>query len=774
MVTTETWMGSGQSVTLAPESELFLGYMSYGPTLGRKNTNKAHLIKYSLGYGLDGASVVIENAHGEGTNAVKHFTDYYHLVPDLYTGCTANFYHTEDSTVAATLKFSAVVAGNDADAIYFSGNLTDYPNLFADQDAAVGGGRERGYIVLQANGSVIPAPISLEKRNDSATSAISGDQERINVAAGTDGSIENLQVGDRIYTSAGVHIADIWGFSGSNTALTLGNYPETHDGTTNDDRIHILSDTLGTIVGTSTEANGIGSVLSPTDLTGILTAGDWISSHADTRASATKLGKVIYVSANGLTITYAQSGTAAISASDEIYWGRRIPNAVSGITSIYTVSPRILSNNWIGLTNTVGIPTVDVETKQLNLALAGSRNFSYQYRGMETAGQASLDVNLNHGSWLYYAFGGLSSASSSVVDTDPSDNHFESAGSAATEHEVYAGYTTGTDRDYATHDQNGKFHRVLKGTNAICPPLLPLTGMAKLTLPSDNGTTGIQSAITYTFSEKNDNKLPSFALELVTQKGSVLTGDNKSLMVDRNTYSESVYAQIYPGCVVSDMTLSANENEELKATLNMNVKRVFEAPNGYVGKCYDATNNDTFEFKNLLNFGQQTGKGTSTRENGGITQTFIDPFFFSNGSISLFGQEFLKVSSFSLSLQNTLTDKRYVGQYNTQIKDYVPGQRTYEITMSALVTDRRIFDELRRLNPNRFDLGEGANGENAKIILAFTKSNGESISLEFDDYMVSASTWPLQEDRGPVQVDFTIMPLRTGTLNAVTHWVLQS
>ena len=291
--------------------------------------------------------------------------------------------------------------------------------------------------------------------------------------------------------------------------------------------------------------------------------------------------------------------------------------------------------------------------------------------------------------------------------------------------------------------------------------------MATITLPSDTGS-GIQAPITYVFGEKNDNKLPSFALELLTQKGSLATGDNKSLMVDRNTYSESVYAQIYPGCVVSDMTLSANENEEVKATLNMNVKRVFEAPAGYVGKCYDATNNDTSEFKNLLNFGQQTGA------NADITQSFIDPFFFSNGSISLFGQEFLKVSSFSLSLQNTLTDKRYVGQYNTQIKDYVPGLRTYEITMSAYVTDRRIFDELRRLSPNRVALDEGANGENAKIVLSFTKSNGESIKLEFDDYMVSASTWPLQEDRGPVQVDFTIMPLRTGTLNAVTHWVLQS
>jgi len=125
-------------------------------------------------------------------------------------------------------------------------------------------------------------------------------------------------------------------------------------------------------------------------------------------------------------------------------------------------------------------------------------------------------------------------------------------------------------------------------------------------------------------------------------------------------------------------------------------------------------------------------------------------------------------------MNNTLTDKRYIGQYNNQIKDYVPGQRTYTITMQAMVTDRRLFDELRRQSPHRFTLGEGDDGSNAKIVLLFTKSNGESIKLEFDDYMVSAATWPLQDDRGPVMVDFTIMPLRTGTLNAVTHWVMQS
>lgn len=759
MVTTETWMGSGQSVTLAPESELFLGFMPYGPTLGRTNTNKAHLIKYSLGYAVDGASVEIENAHGEGTNTVKHFTDYYHLVPDLYTGCTAKFYHTDSSATAATLKFSAVVAGNDADAIYFSGNLSDYPNLFADADAAVGVGRERGYIILEANGSVIPAPISLENR--ATVTSYSAGSETLTFVAGA-GSVESIKTDDLIYEAAGGLVGKVWTTAANDTATTTRT-----DATTSSTHLHFLSDSLGTVDGASSQANSIGSVVMPTSMTGILTAGDFISGDLNTRTNAAVIGIVITLSSDGLTVTYAQAAAQIFDAAHELYWGRDMVSASSD-TTIHTVSPRILSNNWIGLTNSVQTPTIEVETKQMNLALAGTRNFSYQYRGMETAGAATIDVNLNHGSWLYYAFGGLSSVSSTVVDTGPADNHFESVGSAASAHEVYAGYATDADRDYDSHAQNGKLHRVLKGTNAICPPLLPLTGMAKLALPSDNGTTGIQNAITYTFSEKNDNKLPSFALELLTQKGSALDGTGKSLMVDRNTYSESVYAQIYPGCVVSDMTLTANENEELKASINLNVKRVFEAESGYVGKCYDATNNDTSEFKNLLNFGQQTGS------NANITQTFIDPFFFSNGSITLFGQEFLKVSSFTLSLQNTLTDKRYIGQYNRQIKDYTPGQRTYEISISALVTDRRLFDELRRLSPHRFDLGEAADGSNAKIQLVFTKPNGESIRLEFDDYLVSASTWPIQDDRGPIQVDFTIMPLRTGTLNTVTHWVLQS
>ena len=44
----------------------------------------------------------------------------------------------------------------------------------------------------------------------------------------------------------------------------------------------------------------------------------------------------------------------------------------------------LLSDNWLGLVNSITPPSVDVELGQLNLAVAGSRNFQYQYKKGET------------------------------------------------------------------------------------------------------------------------------------------------------------------------------------------------------------------------------------------------------------------------------------------------------------------------------------------------------------------------------------------------------
>jgi len=765
MVSSEAWMGSGTSITMAPEADLFLGYMPYGPTLGRSGTTKAHLIKYSLGYALDGASVLIENAHGEQKGSetlVGHFTDYYHLVPDLYTGCIAKFYYSASSSTAATLRFTAIVAGNDADAVYFGGNLADFPNLYADTNAVMEDGRERGYIILSKQGAVVPAPISLEKRNSSAlaSSYIAGDNE-LTLATGTDGTCENLNIGNILYTSGGKQVGVIWGFSANATALTMANHPEIHDGASTDDTIHILSDTLGTLVGGSTQSDGIGSITVPADLTGILTAGDWISKHADTRASAVPLGIVVSLSSSGLVVTYAQYDANTASAADEIYWGRHVASDIASNDHIYTVYPRILSDNWIGLTNTITPPNVDIEIKPLGLAMMGTRNITYQYKGMETASAASIDANLNHGTWLHYALGSTAlteppNSGSANVDA------FQAKSANASIHETWVALDASDDA--AGVDTGPFFHRVLNGSNALCPPIMP-TYTAKVLTNVPSVTAGVASnTFTYTFSERNDASLPSFALELVQQKASKLTD---APMVDRNTYNEECYAQVFPGCVVNTMTLSANENEEVKATLDLNVKRVFEAPDGYMGRCYDATNNLTNEFRNLYNFGQITGDGGSSTA-GTITQEFLTPFFFSDGTVSLFGQEFLSVSSFSLSINNTVTDKRYIGNYSKQIKMSVPGQRTYEVTMTALVTDRRLFDELRKESSTRSTLTS-----ESVIQLLLTKDDGEQIKLQFDDYMITTNMWPVPEDKGPIYVDFTIIPLQTQVVSAISSWVMQ-
>jgi hypothetical protein len=770
MVSNEAWMGSGTSITMAPESELFLGYMPYGPTLGRANTNKAHLIKYSLGYTIDGSDVQIEDAHGEGSSvggayasgAVGHFTDYYHLVPDLYTGCIAKFYYTEDSSVAATLQFTAIVAGNDADAIYFAGNLNDFPQLFADEDAAVDSTNTRGYIILSQQGSIVPAPISLEKRNSASVTQSAGGQTSQITA--NDGTCATIKLRDLVYKSDGTFIGKVW--SGLTSGSLSGTQTEPSSSTT---YIHYKSGQITTVNGTPSVSNGIGSMVGNASVTGIFTAGDDISTHASSGTSATFLGKVITISSDGLTITFARSGGVALpSNTHQIHWGKDIP-ASSGNLDIYIPYPRILSDNWVGLTNTITPPNADVEMKQLGLSMMGSRNFSYQYKGMETASNASIDANLNHGTWLHYALGSTALTLPSTTGTDNATK-FNAKTAMATTHETWVSMKGAA---VAGLSSGPFFHRVLRGTNALCPPVLPGYVAEKLSNnPSMNSDTGqAENTFTYTFSERNDASLPSFALELVTQKGSKLAN---APMVDRNTYNEECYAQVYPGCVVNSFTLSANENEEVKATLDLNVKRVFEAPDGYMGRAYDSTevvtgvlNNPTNDFKNLYNFGQLTGDG-GTNASGTIVKEFMTPFFFSDGTISLFGQEFLKVSSFSLSLNNSVTDKRYIGNYDKQIKMSVPGQRTYEITMSALVTDRRLFDELRKEESTRSVLTS-----DSVIQLLLAKDNGEQIKLQFDDFMVSTNSWPIPEDKGPVYVDFTIVPLATQTISAISHWVMQ-
>ena len=81
-----------------------------------------------------------------------------------------------------------------------------------------------------------------------------------------------------------------------------------------------------------------------------------------------------------------------------------------------------------------------------------------------------------------------------------------------------------------------------------------------------------------------------------------------------------------------------------------------------------------------------------------------------------------------------------------------------------------MFDQLINESENTSD---GSGSLDQFINLNFTKENGEQIVLEFKDYFVSASNFPIPEDNSPFIVDATIMPRTLKTCTVKTHWVLQ-
>ena len=399
--------------------------------------------------------------------------------------------------------------------------------------------------------------------------------------------------------------------------------------------------------------------------------------------------------------------------------------------------------------------------KPMNLALGGqTRNPTFHLKGLETATGGSLDIVANHGAWLYYALGRCTNINATFTDINKVTFPYTATGTD----DVYLmeGGTTDANEPAgpANFDAQGPIFYRKKGTT-LCPPLGPNQLAATATMEeltfADMDSGAIRYPINYTFEESNTALLPSFTLEMSNSKSS----PTEALTTDGG---DEVFTRIATGNLVNSLTLSANENEEMKMSLDLNTKMIIE-PQGSdttsAGAAHIAHLNVSDE-RTFKNYGSGAG-GVSS-----ITQDFLNPFHFYDGSISLFGNQYLKITSMQLTINNNLQDKRYVGNYNKKIKTAVPGNRDYELTFSGYVTDKAIFTELL----NEFEHTNADSGAGSLIDLNFQKDNGEQIRLKFDDYMVTSNTWPIPDDKGPIQVDWTIVPRTLSLCTVKSHWVL--
>ena len=392
---------------------------------------------------------------------------------------------------------------------------------------------------------------------------------------------------------------------------------------------------------------------------------------------------------------------------------------------------------WMGIVESLTFPSLEVEFKQQNLFVGGSRNFTYQYKGIETAGNASINVVANHGAWLYYFFGKCSAISATLVSTTNPASDFQGAGG----NKYFLNGTSIGDTGplfYRSID-NGMVPPVLRGTDTF-------SDLDHLTEPTNAAAT-VSNPITYTFAEQDGDDLPSFAMEQVFSK--LPSANTYSTNTDASADEDTNFVLIATGNRVNTLTMTANENEELKMTLDTMPRKLHNLTKGEKYAARRSVTDET-SFKNYSD-----------------NDKFLEPFFFSGGSISLFGQNFLKITNFTLTMNNTLTDKRFIGIGSKTVKDAIPAQRTYELSFTALVTDDKLFNELKNQDENQL-----ANS-GALIDLIFDKENGEQIRLKFDNYMLTTNTWPIPEDKGAVMVEATIVPRTLNSCTVKTHWILQ-
>ena len=427
-----------------------------------------------------------------------------------------------------------------------------------------------------------------------------------------------------------------------------------------------------------------------------------------------------------------------------------------------STAKRLLSDEWLGILESATFPTTEVETKQVNLSLGGTRNKTYQYKGITSYSGGNLGFVSNHGVWLYYFLGKCTTlecrtvAASTVLSTD---GHRYNVANALNDDSIFiegtdesgADVAVGVGKTIAGFAETGPIFRRAVG-GKMSPPVSEsdiitanIGNVDVLVRPS--GTTTLADAITYTFEEQNGDLLPSFALENSFSK---LTGTNQyRTHVDTGETDESLnFVKIARGNRVNTLTMTANANEEVKMTLDLMTRNVHNLAPTEVYDARSGVTNETafFNYESATNLDQ-------TRE----------PFFFSDGTFKVLGTNFLKIDSLTLTMNNNLQDKRFLGVGSKDVQEAIPAERTYEIQFTGHVTDNQLYKALVN----------DAENTNQTIELIFEKSNGEKITLNFTDYFITANDFPMSDDKGPIAVSATVMPRNMSLCTVKTHWILQ-
>jgi len=697
MVNNEIWLDSHANVGIIPEQDIYLGAFK---------------------------SPIADSGNQKVITLNDSFTANFALLTNLYRGCMLDIYAVSDNALIDRTMIQSNTATTITVADSLDTLITDTPTAY--------------YGVIHHYGAPVPA-----LKGASAGSVYTQQVLTVQFKSDTKGDYDNVGIIFGVLDGNGGTERDVGIFFTSDG--TFDNLASLLTDTDYDIEVDISNAQLTTaeeyidaaIAAINLVDTDEGDADSLSDFTAVRSG----SSLILTNVYGGTVSRTPGTDDGGADSTISSLDTASTSIIE-------LTETIPGATNTSN-NPRLLADNWPGLATSITIPATSVEAKQINVGIGGTRNFTYQFKGTETTSEFGLDAMANSFPWLYYALGtkSISSLDSTAkIDQTPSNTWQTSSDISA-----------GANRFWRTNAGD----RLIRAKNPeastspgiFCPPILPTEVLAGELINEDDAANDL---ITYTITENESSDLPSFAVEYSLRKPDVVFTAGTSASTDTN--KEQVYAKIYPGCTVNNLTLTAAVGQEVTCNISAMPKTTFVAPVNY------DIQNGIPDVADFINFGTRDGEDSSTA----INEPLMRPFFFSDGTIKLFEQEFIQLENITLSIDNAIQQKRFVGAYDKNSQFAFAGQRTYNLNFTGLVTDAKLFDYFRR--EHAFSL---SGTDDAVIDLLFEKDNGESLRMKFKDYHVTSAEFPLTNDNGPLVVTWTVVPLALQSCVLTTYWAIQ-
>ena len=276
------------------------------------------------------------------------------------------------------------------------------------------------------------------------------------------------------------------------------------------------------------------------------------------------------------------------------------------------------------------------------------------------------------------------------------------------------------------------------------------TGSTNATFTAVKGAGGladykqVTGPVAYTFTENNSGDLPSFALEVTNEKGNITDAE-----YFQDSDKQKVMSKVYTGCQVNTLTLNFEEGMEVKASVSAQARKAHDVNDNYKPKRQVRTTTSLFNYPSDVNDNV--------------------PYMYSDGTIKMYGQTLARIKSGSITIANTLTPHKYVGNYDRTITTaHTAGQRTYEIQLNLMITDRTIWDELRKQTETT-----DTSSNDLLLEIEFSKSDNDKIVFKFNDYITTSVDMPFPNDKGPLEVNLTAQARTLDTCQYTGKWIIQ-